>query len=121
MADWNPRFLPSLTFKHSNTLILQLMNSLYSVIKRFIVTNKSTDGEVRGVYTCMIDPAATKIDVKNAFKSIYGVDVEKVNVLHTREKFHNTKLGIARKKGIEKKAMVTLKNGQRVANLEIIQ
>lgn len=97
------------------------MNSLYSVIKRFIVTNKSTDGEVRGVYTCMIDPAATKIDVKNAFKSIYGVDVEKVNVLHTREKFHNTKLGIARKKGIEKKAMVTLKNGQRVANLEIIQ
>ncbi|MDD2693816.1 MAG: 50S ribosomal protein L23 [Candidatus Gracilibacteria bacterium] len=97
------------------------MNSLYSVIKRFVVTNKSTDGEVRGVYTCMIDPAATKIDVKNAFKTIYGVDVEKVNVLHTREKFHNTKLGVTRKKGIEKKAMVTLKNGQKVANFEVIQ
>lgn len=68
------------------------MNSLYSVIKRFAVTNKSTDGEVRGVYTCFIDPSATKIDVKNAFKTLYGVEVEKVNVLMTREKYHNTKI-----------------------------
>ncbi len=97
------------------------MNSLYSVIKRFIVTNKSTDGEVRGVYTCIVDPSATKIDVKNTFKTLYGVEVEKVNMLKTREKFHNTKLGIARKKGIEKKAMVTLKNGQKIANFEVIK
>ncbi len=67
------------------------MNSLYSVIKKFVVTNKSTDGEVRGVYTCMIDMAATKIDVKNTFKSLYNVDVEKVNLLYTRPKFHNTR------------------------------
>lgn len=67
------------------------MNSLYSVIKKFVVTNKSTDGEVRGVYTCFIDPSATKIDVKNAFKMIYGVEVEKVNITYTREKFHNTR------------------------------
>jgi large subunit ribosomal protein L23 len=94
------------------------MNSLYNVIKKFVVTNKSTDGEIRGVYTCMIDMNATKIDVKNAFKTIYGVDVEKVNVLHTRPKFHNTRTGVARRRGIEKKAMVTLKNGQKVANFE---
>ena len=67
------------------------MNSLYSVIKKFVVTNKSTDGEVRGVYTCMIDMSATKIDVKNTFKSLYNVDVEKVNLLYTRPKFHNTR------------------------------
>jgi large subunit ribosomal protein L23 len=66
----------------------------------------------------MVAPDATKIDVKNAFKAIYGVDVEKVNVLHTRPKFHNTRTGIARRRGIEKKAMVTLKNGQKVANFE---
>ncbi|MFZ2255621.1 MAG: 50S ribosomal protein L23 [Patescibacteria group bacterium] len=67
------------------------MNSLYSVIKKFVVTNKSTDGEVRGVYTCVVDMAATKIDIKNAMKSLYGVEVEKVNVLHTRPKFRNTR------------------------------
>lgn len=97
------------------------MNSLYSVIKRFVVTNKSTDGEVQGVYTCMIDPVATKIDVKNAFRTLYGVEVEKVNVLHTREKFHNTKLGVARKKGIEKKAMVTLRSGHKITDFEVVK
>lgn len=97
------------------------MNSLYSVIKRFAVTNKSTDGEVKGVYTCYIDSSATKIDIKSAFKTIYGVEVEKVNVLMTREKFHNTKIGPARKRGSEKKAMVTLKNGQKIVNFETVK
>ncbi len=97
------------------------MNSLYSVIKRFAVTNKSTDGEVRGVYTCYIDPLATKIDVKLAFRTLYGVEVDKVNILHTREKFHNTKFGIAQKRGIEKKAMVTLVKGQKIVNLETVK
>ena len=65
--------------------------------------------------------SATKIDVKNAFKTIYGVEVEKVNVLRTREKFHNTKLGVARKKGSEKKAMVTLVNGQKIVNFDTVK
>jgi large subunit ribosomal protein L23 len=86
------------------------MNSLYSLIKRFVVTNKSTDGEIRGVYTCLVDDSATKIDIKNAFKTLYGVDVAKVNVLHTRPKVHNTRKGIVEKRGIERKAIVTLKN-----------
>lgn len=85
------------------------MNSLYTVIKRFAVTNKSTTGEVAGVYTCYVDSSATKIDVKNAFKSLYGVEVSQVNVLNTREKYHNTKFGVVAKRGVEKKAMVTLK------------
>lgn len=97
------------------------MNSLYTVIKRFVVTNKSTDAEIRGVYTCFIDPSATKIDVKNAFKTIYGVEVEKVNINYTREKFHNTKKGIARKQGIEKKAMVSLRNGQKIVNFDAVK
>lgn len=97
------------------------MNSLYNIIKRFVVTNKSTDGEIRGVYTCMIDSSATKIDVKNAFKTLYGVDASSVNVLYTRPKLHNTKKGIVEKKGIEKKAVVTLKNGQKITNFETVK
>ncbi len=96
------------------------MNSLYSVIKKFVVTNKSTDGELSGVYTCMIDDAATKIDVKNAIRALYGKDVEKVNILYTREKFHNTRTGVQKKKGIEKKAMITMKAWNRINNFEVI-
>lgn len=97
------------------------MNSLYSVIKKFIVTNKSTDGELRGVYTCIVDNAATKIDIKNAIKSLYGNEVSKVNILHTRPKFHNTRTGVQRKRGIERKAMITLKAGQKISNFEKVQ
>lgn len=97
------------------------MNSLYSVIKKFVVTNKSTDGELQGIYTCMIDDAATKIDVKNAVRSLYGKEVEKVNILYTREKFHNTRTGVQKKKGIEKKAMIYMKDGNRIANFETVK
>ncbi len=46
----------------------------------------------------MIDPAATKIDVKNAIRKLYGKDVEKVNINYTREKFHNTRIGVQKRK-----------------------
>ncbi len=97
------------------------MNSLYNVIKKFVVTNKSTDGEVRGVYTCMVDMAATKIDIKNAMKSLYAVETAKVNILHTHPKFRRTKTGIGRRQGIEKKAMITLKDGQKIVNFEAVK
>ena len=69
----------------------------------------------------MIDDAATKIDVKNAIRSIYGKEVEKVNILYTREKFHNTRTGVQKKKGIEKKAMIFMKDGNRIANFEVVK
>ncbi len=94
------------------------MTSLYSVIKSIVVTNKSTDGELRGVYTCIVDKSATKIDIKNAFRKCYKVDVEKVNILNTREKTHFTRIGIQKKRRVQKKAMITLKKGQTVANFE---
>jgi large subunit ribosomal protein L23 len=90
------------------------MESLFNVIQKFIVTNKSTDGELRGVYTCFVDPRATKIDIKNAFTKIYGVAVAQVNILKTRQKFHNTKTGPVAKRGIQKKAMVTLATGTKI-------
>ncbi|HBA44530.1 TPA: 50S ribosomal protein L23 [Patescibacteria group bacterium] len=39
----------------------------------------------------MVDPSATKVDIKNTFKRLYGVTVEAVNIIKTREKFRNTK------------------------------
>lgn len=97
------------------------MNSLYSVIKSFVVTNKSTDGELRGVYTCFVDMNATKIDIKNAIKLLYGAEVAKVNVLKTREKVHFTRQGIQRKRGVQKKAMITLRPGQKISSFDTVQ
>jgi ribosomal protein L23 len=69
----------------------------------------------------MIDSAATKIDVKNAIRVLYGKAVSKVNILYTREKFHNTRTGVQKKKGVEKKAMITMKPGNRIENFEVIK
>lgn len=92
--------------------------SLFSVIQKFIVTNKSTEGELRGVYTCVVDPRSTKIDVKRATETLYGVKVAKVNMLHTREKYHNTKTGPQKKRTITKKAMITLAGKDRITDIE---
>ncbi|PID84248.1 50S ribosomal protein L23 [Candidatus Gracilibacteria bacterium] len=94
------------------------MLSLYSVIKSIVVTSKSTDAELRGVYTCMVDSNATKIDIKNAFRKLYKVEVKKINILNTREKVRFTKIGVQKKRRVQKKAMITLQEGQTVANFE---
>jgi large subunit ribosomal protein L23 len=86
--------------------------SLYNVIIKPIVTEKTATMEVAGsnrTYTLEIAPEATKVDVKNAFKAIYGVDVESVNVTSVREKFRNTRKGLGFRRRPSKKAYVTLK------------
>jgi len=75
-------------------------------------------GEAK-TYTVQVAPKATKVDVKNAFKNVYGVDAEKVNIINTREKFKFTKKGISLKRRTTKKAYVTLKEGQSVDFLQI--
>ena len=97
------------------------MASLSHVIHRFVSTNKSVAAELRGVYTCVVDPTATKIDIKNAFRDFYGVTVLKVNVTQMREKFHNTRNGIQMKRSPYTKAMVTLAKGQKLNDFGVTQ
>lgn len=81
---------------------------ILSIIKRPVITEKSQIWEQNSVYTVMVDKTATKVDIKNAFFKLYWVKVEAVRVLNTREKFKFGKKSIIKKKGIERKAMVTL-------------
>lgn len=95
--------------------------SLYSIIKKPVVSEKSQVLEFAGVYTVIVDPKATKVDIRSAFERLYGVKVESVNILKTREKFKNAgKAGIVAKRGIEKKAMVKLADGTRLADFQKI-
>lgn len=95
--------------------------SLYTIIKRPVVTEKSQRLELEGVYTVVVSPEATKVDVRTAFERLYGVKVEKVNMITTREKFRNSKHGVQVKRKSRLKALVTLSKGQRIADLQKIK
>lgn len=95
--------------------------SLYTIIKRPVITEKSQRLELEGAYTVVVSPEATKVDVRTAFERLYGVQVEKVNMITTREKFRNSKHGVQVKRKSRLKALVTLKKGQRIADLQKIK
>jgi len=95
--------------------------SLYTIIKRPVVTEKSQRLELEGVYTVIVSPESTKVDVRTAFERLYGIQVEKVNMISTREKFRNSKHGVQVKRKSRLKALVTVKKGQRIADLQKIK
>ena len=83
---------------------------LYSVIKQPVTTEKSTMLSDKGKYVFKVDPWATKVDVKNAVKELYGVEVEKVTMTTI---VHKTRLiggrNIIEKRKQGKKAVITVK------------
>ncbi|MCR2823238.1 50S ribosomal protein L23 [Lederbergia panacisoli] len=57
------------------------------VLKRPVITERSTDIMVDKKYTFEVDVKANKTQVKDAVESIFGVKVEKVNVMNYKGKF----------------------------------
>lgn len=81
------------------------------MILKPLITEKTAQTEKEGTYTFLVPKDATKIDVKNAIRALYGVDATKVNMLYRARK---TKLAGGRgltvtKRRKVKKAIVTLK------------
>ncbi len=83
------------------------------VIKKAIITEKATDLQKYGKYAFMVQPAATKNEIKKAVKDIYHVDVVTVNIINRPPKTKRFR-NIVTKKGAYKKAIVTLKEGQKI-------
>jgi len=86
------------------------MNS-YQVIIRSVLTEKSSNSQaLTGQYTFVVDKRATKIEIKNAIKELYGAEVEKVQTIVTPRK---TRLVKGRYEFIKrpnyKKAIISLK------------
>lgn len=90
---------------------------LFGVIKKPLVTEKTQRLELAGTYTMVINDRATKTEVAQAIETLYGVEVAKVNIIKTREKFHNTNRGAQLKRKSITKALITLKGGKRIADL----
>ncbi|MDP5039060.1 MAG: 50S ribosomal protein L23 [Candidatus Gracilibacteria bacterium] len=84
---------------------------LYDIIKKPRITEKTSIGEVKnGCFTFTVSKDSTKIDIKKAILEIYGLEVENVRVLYTREKFKQGKKGIVIRQRSTKKAYITLKD-----------
>lgn len=88
-----------------------------SVLKRTFVSEKSTRGFSMNQYTFEVDRAATKTDVRDAVERAYHVDVTSVNIVRLPVK-HISLGGRKGTKGGIKKAIVTVKAGQSIAQAQ---
>jgi len=92
------------------------MNSIYNIIKRPIISEKSAAlMEVGNRYVFEVDSKANKSQIKDAIKKLFKVDVEKVRTLnlHGKTKLDRRSGGIY-KRANKKKAIVTVKTGQKI-------
>ena len=100
------------------------MKDAYSIIKKPLITEKSMGMTGLSKYVFEVDIDANKIEISNAVKTIFSVDVEKVNtlVVKGKKKAGSTRSGKAHrttgKTADWKKAYVTLKPGQRIEIFE---
>jgi large subunit ribosomal protein L23 len=89
------------------------MKYLYTII-RPLITEKATKLAESQKYIFYVDPKATKIDVKQAMKEIYGADVETVRSLVTPAKKRKMRNKMINKRGEMKKVMITLKGRKKL-------
>ena len=83
------------------------------IIKKPLITEKSTDSGKLGKYVFVVENYATKPEIKKAIKQMYKVDAVSVNIIKRpskRKRMGNVK---GHQKGY-KKAIVTLKKGQKI-------
>ncbi len=88
------------------------------IIKKPVITEKMTEiGEKQNRYGFIVDKRANKLQIKQAVKEIYGVEVAEVNTMNYsgKTKSRYTKAGfISGKTNSYKKAIVTLAEGETI-------
>lgn len=84
------------------------------IIIRPVVTEKATKLGEKMTYLFYVSRNATKIDVKQAIKELYGHDVAKVRMMLVPEKTKLMRRLIVNKRPPMKKAVITLKGGKKL-------
>jgi len=80
------------------------------IIKRPIITEKSTHASEASKYTFLVDRLARKDEIKKAVEELYGVKVTKVSTQVRKGGSKRTRYGYVEDK-VTKKAVVTLVDG----------
>lgn len=89
----------------------------YRVLRKPLVTEKSTSLLQDNKYTFEVDVKANKTEIKNAVESLFKVKVEKVNTMHVKGKLKRVRQ-IQGRTPDRKKAIVTLKQGDKIEIFE---
>jgi large subunit ribosomal protein L23 len=87
----------------------------HNVLIRPVVSEKSYALMDENVYVFVVDPAATKIDVRHAVEQAFGVRVTNVNTLNRKGKTkRNRKSNTIGHRSDTKRAIVTLHEGDSI-------
>lgn len=86
---------------------------MYEIIRKPVVTEKSTMGSEHGQVTFQVPVSAKKPDIKTAIEALFGVKVKAVNTLIQKGKTKRFK-GVKAFRSDVKKAIVTLEEGQSI-------
>jgi large subunit ribosomal protein L23 len=91
------------------------MNS-FEIIKTVRLTEKGTrQSESYNQYTVVADPRANKTQIRAAVQELFKVKVLKVNTLNVRGKDRRQRTAQAGKTNAWKKAIITLKEGDKIS------
>jgi large subunit ribosomal protein L23 len=87
----------------------------FEVIKTVRLTEKGTrQGEKYNQYTVVADRRANKMEIRQAVQELFKVKVTRVNTLNVRGKLRRQRTTQAGKAPDWKKAIVTLKAGDKI-------
>jgi large subunit ribosomal protein L23 len=87
----------------------------FEIIKTVRLTEKGTrQGDNFNQYTVVADPRANKTQIRQAVQELFKVKVTKVNTLNVRGKFRRQRTKQAGQAPNWKKAIVTLKEGDKI-------
>ncbi len=90
------------------------MNS-FEMIQTVRLTEKGTrQGDNLNQYTMKCDPRANKTQIRQAVQDLFKVKVVKVNTLNVRGKYRRQRTAQAGQAPNWKKAIVTLKEGDKI-------
>ncbi len=88
----------------------------FDIIKTVRVTEKGTrQAEKFNQYTVVADPRANKVQIRQAVQELFKVKVTRVNTLNVRGKARRQRTAQAGQTNDWKKAIVTLKKGDKIA------
>jgi large subunit ribosomal protein L23 len=87
------------------------------ILKKPVVTEKSTSLLQDNKYTFVVDPRANKTEIKQAVEKVFKVKVEKVNTMNVKGKIKRVRR-IPGRTPDTKKAIVTLKKGDKIEIFE---
>ena len=90
------------------------MNDLRRVIKKIQVTEKGTSLLSRNKYLLEVHPDANKIDIRQAVEKLFKVSVTGVNTMNYLGKRKRERSARFGKRSDWKRAVVTLKQGDRI-------